>query len=155
MNELLIERIKRGLEKNPFYEKHLDRVKFFRGTVQELGALKLEGTFDAIVSSHPFSNFTPDLVQEILTLYRDLLAPHGSITFCEYVGLRRISSIVRPRSERARVKAVDRVVHDWCHNWSQYGHVEKEFTLFNVPPAITLELNKAVPPKSVMDTARS
>jgi len=150
LNERFMERLKHRLAKNKFFHQHRDRVEFFRGAVQELRprfAVSEDGYFDAIVSSLPFSNFEPDTVEEILSLYRDMLTPEGCLSFCEYVGLRRISAMVRPPEVRERAKAVEVVVNSWIDRWERYGDVQKEFTLFNVPPAITLQFNHRVPPR--------
>lgn len=146
LNEVFMDRLKKRLADNELFLKHKDRIRFLRAPVQQLGEEELSGTFDAIVSSLPFSNFQPEMVDEILELYRDLLAPEGTLTFCEYVGLRRISSMLRQPEERERAKAVEVVVKNWVDRWANYGEVKKGLTLLNVPPAMTLEFNHRVPP---------
>jgi phosphatidylethanolamine/phosphatidyl-N-methylethanolamine N-methyltransferase len=150
LNATFLQRLQSKLEKNPFFQRHRDRVNFFQGPVQNLVDRGLENSFDAIVSSLPFSNFAPDVVEEILNLFSALLAPNGTFTFCEYVGLRKLSAIVRPAHERARAKAVDAVVDRWMESWEIAGQVKKDFTLLNVPPAITVEVrNRAPEPRRV------
>lgn len=148
LNANFIARLKKRLEKFPPYRRNRDRVEFFQGPVQELVSSGLDGKFDAIVSSLPFSNFQPETVSEILNLFSTLLAPSGAITFYEYVGLRRLNSIMRPAGERARAKAVEEVVDRWVKSWQVSGEVRKDFTLLNLPPAITLEFNRYVEAES-------
>lgn len=139
INRSLLTTLKLKLGKNRHYLEHRRRVKFFLGPVQDLRKRRMSGKFDVIVSSLPFSNFTPELVGDILELYEGLLAPGGTITFFEYLGLRKIGSLLQSRRERRRMRAVDAVVKEWRHSVSQLGEVRTEVTLLNFPPALTLE----------------
>lgn len=150
LNENFINQLKVRLEKNKFYIRNRERVTFHHGPVQDFRGQGLEQSFDAIVSSVPFSNMTAELVHDILSLYRELLKEDGSLTFVEYAGIRRIGSLLQNDAEKERIRKVDDVVKQWKENWAAHGSVERDFTLMNVPPAFTIEFNHRVPSSSEM-----
>ncbi|MGW3297029.1 class I SAM-dependent methyltransferase [Streptomyces xiamenensis] len=47
-----------------------------------------DGTYDVIVSGLPFANFDPEEVETIMTRYRALLKPGGTLTYFAYPGAR-------------------------------------------------------------------
>ena len=149
LNPNFIKQLQLKLATNKYFIKNRDRVSFHLGPVQDLRTFGVEGTFDAIVSSLPFSNFTPELVHDILSLYRDLLASDGSLTFVEYAGIRKISSLLKNSEERERVRGVEEVIQSWKEQWAKFGRVDRDLTILNIPPAFTLEFNHRVPPADV------
>lgn len=137
INPRFVAQLKRELPKNRWYRQHQKRVEFFEGPVQEL-ARQIKGKkFDYIVSSLPFSNFSPEMVEEILHLLNDMLVDDGVLTFCEYVGIRKIARLFPKRRENAR--AVDRVMRSWCLSAKRSGKLRRDIALLNVPPAFTFE----------------
>lgn len=141
INRAFLKSLKKRLARNPDFCFHRKRVRFFLGPVQELAKRNLKGKFDVIVSSLPFSNFTPELVEEILCLYQELLSDKGTLTFYEYLGMRKIGALIQPEHERERIKAVDQVVKRWRERFEGTGRLKKELTFLNIPPAMTLEAN--------------
>jgi len=119
-------------------ESHKGKVRFVNAPVQELRASETEGSFSIIVSSLPFTNFSPDLVREILELYAYLLQPGGFLSFYEYVGLRPLGQFFRNSSDRARVKAVGGEIERWKSQRKNDGALSSSVTLLNLPPARTL-----------------
>ncbi|MDD2942178.1 MAG: methyltransferase domain-containing protein [bacterium] len=140
INGEFLRHLKTSLEKNPYYCRHQERVRFFEGPVQDLrNAIGPDMRFDAIVTSLPFNNFTSDLVEELLNIFRDLCKEDGSFTFCEYWGVRKISTVFSRSARRERLKAVDSVVKSWCRGEEHGGKVEKKLTVLNVPPALAVQ----------------
>lgn len=138
INPRFMKRLQERLVNDEHFQRNKERVSFFQGPVQALHTEEQLGKFDVIVSSLPFSNFQPQVVEEIFKTYRDLLKDGGSITFCEYIGIRKIGALVANPEERARVKQVDQVVKRWC---DRSECLKKEITFLNVPPAFTVELS--------------
>jgi phosphatidylethanolamine/phosphatidyl-N-methylethanolamine N-methyltransferase len=141
INEPFMHRLQMRLNENPLFHKHKARIKFHLGPVQELRELNPEGHFDVIVSSLPFTNFTKDLVSDILDVYLYLLNAEGKLSFVEYVGLRKIGSLIRSKEQRERLKAVEGFIADWQAELVRTGRIKKGFTLLNVPPAMTVEVS--------------
>ena len=75
--------------------------------VQELAG---EPAYDVVISGLPLNNFSPGLVGQILGTMTGLLRPHGTLSFFQYVFIRRIKSAVVGRPERERLQAVGRVM---------------------------------------------
>ena len=146
INPVFLESLKRKLEKFPPFQKHRDRVRFFEGPVQELGSqVKQSGVkFDLIVSSLPFSNFTPELVDEILSLFKELTADGGSVVFMEYLGLRRLSALFATQPRRERMLRVEEVVNKWKKYAATSGRVRINNSLLNLPPAKAIRMDFSI-----------
>jgi phospholipid N-methyltransferase len=141
--------LKKNLERNPNYIRHRERVRFFQGPVQALPLAGKGGNaqetafekFDIIVSSLPFSNFTPETVNEILTLFQSMTAENGSVTFCEYIGMRKLSAVFSSRRGKQRLAGVDEVIQKWVDIVERSGEVRKQLSLLNVPPAFAIRFD--------------
>ena len=138
INSKLLEILKRDIERDREINQRLRQVEFRNMPVQELRAIDQPGSFDVIVSSLPFSNFDPQMVREILDLYRWLLVPGGSLSFYEYVGLRRAGQCFRSKRDRKRIREISHVIRDWKVNRALEGELKTSLTLLNLPPARTL-----------------
>jgi phospholipid N-methyltransferase len=146
INPVFLESLKKKLESFPAFHLHRDRVRFFQGPIQDLGKqVKQSGVkFDLIVSSLPFSNFTPELVDEILGLFRELTADGGSVVFMEYLGLRRLSAFFATRERRERMLRVEEVVNKWKNVAASSGRLSTDKALLNVPPAKSIRMDFSV-----------
>lgn len=144
INSRFLALLKDKLERLPEYKRNQKQISFFEGPVQDLGRNFTQPRFDVIISSLPFSNFSPELVADILDLYRRLLKPDGTLSFFEYVGLRKISAAFSKRDVRDRLEKVDCVINNWFEQIeADHGVVEKEVSLLNLPPACAIRLNLA------------
>jgi len=150
INPRFMEQVKSSVQRLSVYESHADRISFFLGPIQKLAEECLSDQsfagFDLIVSSLPFTNFPAELVNEILSIYEKLLAPQGSVTFVEYIALRKISVLFKSENEKKRLLEVDRIVTEWCSGHSHHGtvrkEVSKEVTFLNIPPATTIQIQQ-------------
>ncbi|MFN8389121.1 MAG: methyltransferase domain-containing protein [Bdellovibrionota bacterium] len=145
INPRFLALLKKKLERHPNFEQHRDRIRFFQGPVQALPESGANEKFDIIVSSLPFSNFTPDTVEEILSLFEEMTAENGSVTFCEYIGMRKLSAVLSSRRGKERLAGVDEVIQRWVGKVEASGQVKKQLSILNVPPAfaIRFDYNKA------------
>lgn len=139
INPRFMERLKEKFASNPDYLRNKDRIVFYQGPVQELAERYPFHKFDMIVSSLPFSNFSPEMVDELLGLYRGMLAPHGVLSFCEYWGVRKLSTFFSTPSRRERLKGVDQVISDWTSRTEQEGEVITKLSVLNFPPAMAIQ----------------
>ena len=96
-------------------------------------------SFDVIVSTLPFSNFSPEMVDEILSIFRNMLAENGTVSFVEYFMIRKVSLLFAKPEDRARIKAVDRVIERWSTIAASEGEVRKKLSLINIPPALSIQ----------------
>ena len=97
------------------------------------GIQQLDGVepFDAIVSGLPFNNFPVDLVASILKHLETLAAPGATLSFFEYVAVRRIKGVVCKKPERDRLHGIGQVLNDAFAR----RQFRQECIVANVPPA--------------------
>ena len=141
INPRFLRRLKLTLRRNPYYRKHKERIAFFCGPVQQLPYSELPKRYDVIVSSLPFVNFAPEVVDDILALFRGLTHNGGSLTFLQYVGVCKIRELFSNRRTRMRVRGVEKVVDKWCREVARRGEVRHRVSFLNVPPAKAIEFN--------------
>ena len=60
-----------------------------------------------------------------------LLAPGGILSFFEYVAIRRAKALVTSRSDRERLRGIERVLGDLLSK----NEIRRDLVLANVPPA--------------------
>lgn len=99
----------------------------------------LEGGYNYIVSSLPLNNFETDVISEILTRMKSLLAPGGRLNFFEYAGIRRLASPFKSSKDRRRLSQIAVLLRDFDRD----NHVTKQVCLFNLPPALKRSLQTA------------
>jgi phospholipid N-methyltransferase len=139
INERFLSLLRERLSRNQDYLNHRDRVRFILGAVQDLPRMVPGERYDVIVSSLPFSNFSPALVEEIAGVFEVLIAPGGSITVLEYLGLRKLSLAFSTPERRRRLAGVERVVQAWRHRVRESGRVKTRVSFLNVPPALSIQ----------------
>jgi phospholipid N-methyltransferase len=87
--------------------------------------------YDVIISGLPLNNFTPDVVHQILGKLRRLLAPGGTLSFFEYIGMRPLKAAISRRADKHRVQGVARVLDCVLTD----HEIRRDRVLANVPPA--------------------
>lgn len=141
INKRFLEQLQKNLSDNKYYQRHRKRVTFIEGPIQQLRFQEPPSGFNCIVSSLPFSNFTPAMVQEIIDTFHYLLAPDGRLTFFEYLGVRKVSSIFASPKTRERLQGVDEILKDWRRSVRIKGSVKTRVSLLNFPPAVSVQLD--------------
>lgn len=99
--------------------------------------------YDFIVSGLPLNNFSAPDVEHILALFMSLLRPGGVLSYFEYPYLRDLKrALVHDPAERARLRAVGRVVHEFLRH-----HPRRSVPVpLNLPPAVAHHVRPAVSP---------
>jgi phosphatidylethanolamine/phosphatidyl-N-methylethanolamine N-methyltransferase len=138
INPRLMERLQRSLSTMDSYTAKEHKIEFYQGSVLDLPKELIGEGFDLIVSSLPFHNFDPELVQEFLTFFKNILSEDGTITFFHYLGLRKLSEFSPNKAVRTRIKAVDNIISDWCELSKKSGFVNKRISMLNFPPAVAI-----------------
>ena len=88
--------------------------------------------FDLIISGLPLNNFAVDSVEQIFAKLRRLLARGGTLSFFEYVAVRRAKSL----GESARRTARDCAASAKCSTTCSHGNeIRRDLVVANVPPA--------------------
>lgn len=135
INQRFLNFLKQRLNRNTDFQHHRDRIQFFEGSCQDLAARDPEMKYDVIVSSLPFYSFGPTLVNEFLSLFRSMLSPNGTLTFCSYIGVPEISLVLCNPDIRRRVVGVEKVIKQWCDDTARIGRVDRRRAFLNIPPA--------------------
>ena len=135
INSNLLRRLKEALQKDEYYCKHSGRVIFYEGPAQDLPKAYPNSTFNVIICSLPFSNFLPEVTEEIMTGLHDMLDEGGRFSFFEYWGMRRIGRLLSSPKQKERLHAVDSVLNKWCYAAYQRGIVRTKVSFLNLPPA--------------------
>lgn len=127
-NEEFVARLRERLADDASVNGLADRIRLVHAGVEELAD---EEPFDVIISGLPLNNFPVELVEQLLDKMRQLLAPQGTLSFFEYVAIRRAKAMVSGRSERVRLRGIGRALDKLL----QTGEVRRDIVLANVPPA--------------------
>jgi hypothetical protein len=84
-----------------------------------------------IVSGLPLNNFDVVMVGGILEKLKRLLAPGGTLSFFEYVAVRKAKSIISRQSERERLRGIGGLFDEMLGP----HEVRRDLVLANVTPA--------------------
>ena len=105
-----------------------ERANVIHCSIEEL---PIEQPYDLIVSGLPLNNFSVAAVEQILDALRRLLGPGGTLSFFEYVVVRRARALVSGAEERARLRGVSHALESFL----RAGEVRRDMIWPNVPPA--------------------
>jgi phosphatidylethanolamine/phosphatidyl-N-methylethanolamine N-methyltransferase len=102
-------------------------------TLHHAGVEELSETepYDVIISGLPLNNFSIGLVEQLLAKLRRLLAPNGTLSFFEYVAIRRVKAAMSSKEERDRLRGIGQLL-DTVLTAHEVG---RNCVLANVPPA--------------------
>jgi phosphatidylethanolamine/phosphatidyl-N-methylethanolamine N-methyltransferase len=125
-NEQFVAHLESRLSKLPTTNAQ-HRISLMHASVEDLPDNE---PYNLIISGLPLNNFTVESVDQILAKFSRLLAPGGTLSFFEYVAVRRAKAIVSPPRDRMRLRGIARVLGDFLR-----AEVRRDLVLANVPPA--------------------
>lgn len=128
LNERFVAALRQRLIDDPNWQRSADRIRIHHLPIEQL---EVAEPFDAIVSGLPFNNFPVTLVQNILVHLEKLAAPGATLSFFEYVAIRRIKGVVCKKPERDRLNGIGRVLDDAFAR----RQFRQDCVMANVPPA--------------------
>ena len=137
LNDRFVEVLRRRFATEPAFQRVAEHVEIFHMPVQELAS---DEPYDYIISGLPLNNFEPDLVDSILDRLLHLLRPEGTLSFFEYLAIRRMKMVIASKRERRRVVDVGRVVHDYLRQYER----ARRTVLLNFPPAVAHHLRNGI-----------
>ncbi len=127
-NESFANRLRQRLQTEPVFQAARDRVRVLHTAVEELAG---EVSYDLIVSGLPLNNFSVADVQRILDSLVGMLKPGGTLSFFEYIAIRRLRWLVSGRAERQRLRGIGSALEAVLA-----GHeIRRDWVWANVPPA--------------------
>jgi len=126
-NEQFVSHLTRRLAEIPAAQSARERISLVHAAVEELPDNEL---YDLIISGLPLNNFAVESVEQILSKLSRLLAPDGTLSFFEYVAVRRAKSLVCSHADRERLQGIAQVLGKFLN-----AEVRRDLVLANVPPA--------------------
>lgn len=128
LNAAFVERLERRFALERPFTDVAERTRIWRRSVEEVEA---EQGYDAIVSGLPFNNFEPELVRRLLSMMTGLLAPGGTLSFFQYVGVRPVKKLASRGAKRQRLVGIGRAIDEVLGP----GEFRRECVVLNAPPA--------------------
>jgi phospholipid N-methyltransferase len=133
LNARFVDVLRRRFQKEPAFSQVADRTSIVHAAVQEV---QVDQPYDYIISGLPLNNFSKDQVRDIFQHLLSLLRPGGTLSFYEYLWIRRFKMLVSTRQERHRVREVGSLVKDYLKKYE----VHCDTVFVNVPPALAHHL---------------
>ena len=127
-NDQFVARLRDRIAGDETFQPIAGRIELIHAGVEQV---QEDQPYDLIISGLPLNNFSVELVEQILAKLGRLLAPGGTLSFFEYVAVRRIKSLLGRQAERNRLNGVERVLRQLLDR----AEVRRDRVLANVPPA--------------------
>jgi len=128
LNASFVKRLRFDLQHDAILKQAADRIDIHQIPIEEFAH---QHQFDTIVSGLPLNNFSAEQVKKILDAFSSLLAPGGTLSFFEYIAVRRVKSLVCRREERRRLRQIDGILSKLLDT----HEIRREYILANVLPA--------------------
>jgi phosphatidylethanolamine/phosphatidyl-N-methylethanolamine N-methyltransferase len=128
LNEAFVEQLRDRFKNDPAFQPVSASARVLHCRVEELPRTD---QYDLIVSGLPLNNFAVADVEQILSVLTDLLAPQGTLSFFEYIGIRSARSLVSGASERARLRGIGQAMRRVLDG----REIHRDAVWLNVPPA--------------------
>ncbi len=128
LNDRFVAALSERLKSEPTWQRVAERVTIRHTAVEELAP---ERPYDVIVSGLPLNNFPTESVRGILDKFAALAAPGATLSFFEYIGVRKAKALVARQDERRRLGGVEEALRDVRDRWQ----FDRDCIVANVPPA--------------------
>ena len=128
LNDRFVARLHQRFAEEPAFRQVADRSRVLHQGVE---TLPVDERYDLIISGLPLNNFSVELVEQILTSLRALLATRGTLSFFEYIAIRYAKSFVSAASDRARLRGINQAIHRILGP----HEVRRDWVWLNLPPA--------------------
>ena len=141
VNERFVESLRKRFEREPEFRRVADQSTIYHLPIQEL---QVAEPYDFIISGLPVNNFSMGLVKSLFRHMLQLLRPGGTLSFYEYLWIRRVKMLVANGHERRRVARVGRVLNRFLDRYE----FQCEKVIINMPPAVAHHLRLETSPES-------
>lgn len=128
VNSRFAELLRDRLSHDERWQPYASRVRVHHLSLEDF---EFSDGYDAIVSGLPFNNFSPEVVATLLGRLVDMVRAGGTLSYFEYVAIRRVKALAAGAEERRRLDGVARVLRDANNRW----RFDRECIVRNVPPA--------------------
>jgi phospholipid N-methyltransferase len=128
INEHFVERLQYRFRNDPEFRAVSPRAAVHCTRIENLHS---DAPYDVIISGLPMNNFAVDEVEAVLSILRRLTAERATLTFFQYMGIRRVKAVISGRDERARLRGIDQVLGHLLRS----HEFRRDWVWSNVPPA--------------------
>ena len=128
LNESFVRCLEDRLQTDEAFRPLAGRARVLHCSVRELPA---DGRYDLIISGLPLNNFSVAEVEGILAALTGLLKPGGTLSFFEYIAIRRMRALTSRSDERARLRGIGAALDSLLRE----HEIRREWIWPNVPPA--------------------
>jgi len=128
LNDDFVERLRHAFETDPAFQPAADRARVMHCPVEDLPQ---DDSYDIIISGLPLNNFAVADVERILSALTGLLKPGGTLSFFQYIAIRRVKSLISGRAQRERLRGVGRAMGALL----DAHEIHRDWVWPNVPPA--------------------
>ena len=128
LNDRFVAALRERLAGEDNWRRAADRVHIHHMPVEQLA---VERPYDAIVSGLPLNNFPVDVVRSILSHLKKLASPDATLSFFEYVGVRKAKALFCNRDERQRLTGIGTALQETFNQ----ARFKRDCVVANVPPA--------------------
>lgn len=128
LNDAFVDQLKHRFRHDPAFQPTADRARVLHCPVEDLPQTD---PYDLIVSGLPLNNFAVADVERILATLIAILAPGGTLSFFEYIAVRKARSLISGRSERARLRGISHAMHSVLDG----REIRRDAVWLNVLPA--------------------
>jgi len=132
LNERFAEVLNDRLQHDESWRAVAERVRVLQMPIEKINEeLGDDCRYDVIVSGLPLNNFSCEVVEQILAQFHRLAATGASLSFFEYVAIRKAKSLCSKQAERRRLNGIESLLERELGAWE----VDRKCVLTNVPPA--------------------
>jgi phosphatidylethanolamine/phosphatidyl-N-methylethanolamine N-methyltransferase len=128
LNDEFVRVLGERFETDPEWRAVRDRTQIIHKPIEELPD---EPQYDVIVSGLPLNNFAVENVRSILAKLQLLTAPNGTVSFFEYIAIRRVKVALSGREQRERLSGVGQALDELLGPYEFH----RDAIMVNVPPA--------------------
>jgi phospholipid N-methyltransferase len=107
LNDSFVECLRRRFQTEPAFQAVADRSRVLHCPVEDLPATQ---KYHLVVSGLPLNNFAVADVQRILDTIVGLMEPGATLSFFEYIAVRRVKQLISGRQERQRLRGIGQVM---------------------------------------------
>jgi phospholipid N-methyltransferase len=127
-NAEFVARLRARLADDDAYQPLAERITLRQAGVEDLAD---DDHYDVIISGLPLNNFSVEFVSRVLAKFRRLLAPGGTLSFFEYIAVRRAKAALSRQAECQRLREIGRLLGDFLNG----REIRRDSVWANVPPA--------------------
>lgn len=133
INPVFAHKIEEIVSSEPLFEPVRKKIRVF---AQPLQNLNVSPHYDYIISSLPLNNFPIELVREIQLYFKSHLKKGGTLSYFEYIAIRRMKIQFLSSEEKRKLKELDSVLRDFVKQYQ----IKYQIVPFNVPSAYARHL---------------